>query len=210
MQVGDWVALFVGLAGVVVALAGATSSTRIKRLSIASGALLVTFAVVVAVVTALGSSRPQPPTSDNTNTESATPSPIPPCGGTATRGSLTEPLDHATVPQKTLARGTICNVSGGHEIVLMLLYGDCFFPERVQVANDNTWWGEISVGGGEAKGLDFILYLVDIGKDGVAELEAYGIAEGKRGYAVGICSKEEVMNKYQGTFLDAVPITREA
>lgn len=131
------------------------------------------------------------------------------CSASGTQGSFIEPHDHDVVTRTTLASGTICNISEGHEIILMLLYGDCYFPERVQIAPDNRWWGEIRIGGDEAKGLDFILYLVDIGPEGVSELEAYGAAERQGGNPVGICSKDEVVDKYQGSFLDGVPIKRD-
>jgi hypothetical protein len=93
-------------------------------------------------------------------------------------------------------------------LILLLLYGDCYFPEVTQPGAGNSWSSEISIGGEEAAGKNFILSLVDIGPGGVIALKRYNDAESASGSASGICNRQDLTKSYEATFLAAVQVKR--
>lgn len=110
----------------------------------------------------------------------------------APRGSIDYPPNLAVVPQTIAARGRVFDLPKGHQVILLLRYDDCFFPERTSVDGADSWRSTIDVGGDEAAGKDFLLSLGDIGPDGVSALDKYTADEKARGSAVGILQPTRV------------------
>jgi hypothetical protein len=128
------------------------------------------------------------------------------------QGSIDYPPNHALVDQKIDARGAISGLPRGHKIILLLLYGTCYFPQPTTPTGPNSWESiDVPIGGDEASGMDFTLNLADIGPRGIIELDKYNKAEKNRGSAVGICSRQELAEAYEVRlpFLASVQITRK-
>jgi hypothetical protein len=163
--------------------------------------------------TVLAAPPTNPPVGDDPPASHPSPSPAPPpVTSTALavpQGSFEEPQEGAIVEAKVPAHGRVSGLRPGHQLILLLLYGNgtCYFPDNTQIAGD-YWAGESQAGGDEAKGLPFTLNLADIGPNGVTALQQYQAEERTSGEARGICDRQELANEYEATILASVHITR--
>lgn len=124
------------------------------------------------------------------------------------RGQIDVPTDNATVGVFVDSNGRISGLGRGDQLMLLMFDGNCYFPGHTHLAADNTWWGRIQAGGDEAKGKSRTLYLADFGPNGMVPLKKYEDTENKVGYAPGICSYQDLIDKYQATIIDHKQITR--
>src|SRR5262245_50938764 len=108
MDVGSWVAMCVGIAGVVVGLAGLPSSARVRRVLIAGGVGLVVLAVAIAVVTV--ATRESSPIVASTRSPSTV----------ATSDSCATQPDIVRYPEDTkIAPGLYDRTANGHITVII-------------------------------------------------------------------------------------------
>lgn len=136
-----------------------------------------------------------------------TPSPTTSVALTVPRASFEEPTPNAIVQQEVAAHGRVSGIRNDHQLILLLHYDNCYFPEHTQIAGD-YWAGRIRAGADEAKGKTFTLNLADLGSKGVGALKSYEDAESKSHSARGICSQDELVGNFEATILAEVAIRR--